>query len=129
MELILNLAWAVLASLGIYIWLRFGARTGANRQTQLVALAMLLLILFPVISVSDDILTFHNPAEADCCLRRDHVVSSPHSVLPALAGLPQLIFAELPSGLPRFAVLSKPPSPVVDRPGLIAVQKRPPPTA
>jgi hypothetical protein len=129
MELILNLAWAVLASLGIYIWLRFGARTGANRRTQLVALAMLLLILFPVISVSDDILTFHNPAEADCCLRRDHVVSSPHSVLPALAGLPQPIFTELPSGMPRFIVLRNSPFPTVDRPGLTAIQNRPPPTA
>jgi hypothetical protein len=44
---------------------------GATRRTQMVALAVLILILFPVISVTDDLQAIQNPAEVDSCLRRE----------------------------------------------------------
>ena len=73
MELVLNLAWAFLASIMVGLWLRLAVRTGVNLRMQFVALAVLLLILFPVISVTDDLQVAQNPAEADCLVRRDHV--------------------------------------------------------
>src|ERR1700722_11122625 len=88
MELVLNLAWALSAIVVVCSWLRFGPRAGAGRPAQLVALAVLILILFPVISVTDDLQAAQNPAEVDFCLRRDHVVSNSHSTFPAVATLP-----------------------------------------
>jgi hypothetical protein len=129
MELILNLAWAMLAALMICAWLRFGPRTGPGRRSQLVALSVLILILFPVISVSDDLMALQNPAEADCCLRRNHVVSNAHSIFPAVADLPQPIAAELPFGFLRLAAPGNLPVPVVDHGGLDPIQNRPPPAA
>ena len=129
MELILNLAWTMLAALMICVWLRFGTRKGLGRQSQLVALAVLILILFPVISVSDDLMVLQNPAEPDCCLRRDHVVSNASSIFPAIADLPQPIAAELPFGFVRLAAPGNLPVPVVCHPGLGSIQNRPPPAA
>jgi len=64
MELVLNLAWALSAVVFFCIWLRHARHAGADRRTQLVALAVLILILFPVISVTDDLQAMQNPAEA-----------------------------------------------------------------
>src|ERR1035438_6715069 len=88
MELVLNLAWVLLAALMFCLWLRFAPRTDVDRRMQFVALAVLLLILFPVISVTDDLQAMQNPAEADCLLRRDHACSTAYSIFPALADLP-----------------------------------------
>src|SRR5271155_1871111 len=88
MELVLNIAWALLATVMFGLWLRHSPRTGADMRIQFAALAVLLLILFPVISVTDDLLAVQNPAETDCLVRRDHVCSPAHSIHPAVAGLP-----------------------------------------
>jgi hypothetical protein len=130
MELVLNLAWAVLAALMVLLWLRFAPRTGVSRRAQLVALALLLVILFPVISVSDDLQALHNPAEVDSSVRRDHVLDSAHSILPPIfASILPPVIAELSVGTPRFAVLRKNPLPVANRPCLAAIDNRPPPAA
>src|SRR5579863_7791331 len=88
MELILNLAWALSAIGIVCLWLRFGHHANAGRRTQIVALAVLILILFPVISVTDDLQAVQNPAEVDACLRRCHVIANPHCIFPAVAALP-----------------------------------------
>jgi hypothetical protein len=72
MELFLNSAWALLAVAIVYLWLRLGRRAVSERQMSFVALVMLIVILFPVISVSDDLWSIQNPAETDTCQRRDH---------------------------------------------------------
>ena len=77
------------------LWLRFAPRTGPDRRIQFVALAMIILILLPVISMTDDLQAARNPAEVDTCLRRDHDWSSPHSMVPAVAVLPLLVIASL----------------------------------
>ena len=107
MELFLNLAWVALAALMFCLWLRYASRTGPdrhieNRKAQFVALAVLLLILFPVISVTDDLQAIQNPAETDTSLRRGHLVSNQHSIFPTVAALPLPVFAELSYGLPSF---------------------------
>ena len=129
MELVLNLAWALSAVVFFCIWLRHSRHAGADRHTQLVALAVLILILFPVISVTDDLQAMQNPAEADCCLRRDHVVSNAHSIFPAVAAIPPPAFAELSFGFLQLAAPGSLPSPVAGRPALAPIQNRPPPVA
>ncbi|MGA2673533.1 MAG: hypothetical protein ABSE99_09920 [Terracidiphilus sp.] len=129
MEFTLNLAWVVLAALMICLWLRIGPRRDTDRRLQLVALAVLLLILFPVISVTDDLLAVQNPAETDSCIRRDYAISSAHSIFPAVAALPQPFLAELSFSFLRFAAPGHLPAPAVDHPGLAGIQNRPPPAA
>lgn len=127
MELLLNLAWAFVAISTLALWLHSAPRTG--RRMQFVALAMLLLILFPVISVTDDLQLPQNPAEADCCVRRDHVVPNPHSILPAVADLHQPGIDDLLPGLSQRAAIELPVLPALEDPGRGAISIRPPPGA
>jgi hypothetical protein len=129
MEFTLNLAWALLAAaLGI-AWLRLGRPRGSELRMQFVALAVLVLVLFPVISVSDDLQALQNPAEVDSCVRRDHVTASAHSTLPAVVALPQPLITGLSLGVQPFAAFRTAPPRVADHPGLAAVENRPPPAA
>jgi hypothetical protein len=129
MELALNLAWVLLSTLMLCLWLRFAPRTGASWRMQLVALAVLVLILFPVISVTDDLQAALNPAEADCCLRRNHVCSAPHSIFPPVAALPLPVFAELCFGSLRVATPASLTPLVIQHSALAPIQNRPPPAA
>jgi hypothetical protein len=71
MEIILNIAWA-LCSLGLILaWVRGSRSNPVSRRTQIMALAMVVLLLLPVISLSDDLMAMQGPAETDTsCLRR-----------------------------------------------------------
>lgn len=71
MEIILNIAWA-LCSIGlILLWIRGSRLNPVSRRTQMMALAMVVLLLLPVISLSDDLMAMQGPAETDTsCLRR-----------------------------------------------------------
>jgi hypothetical protein len=129
MELALNLAWACSAIVIVCLWLRFAPRAGASRRTQWVALAVLILVLFPVISVTDDLQAVQNPAEVDSCLRRDHAISHPHSIFPAVAALPLQAIAEIPFGFLQRVAPGSSPASVVDHPGLRILHNRPPPIA
>jgi hypothetical protein len=129
MELILNLAWALSAVAILCIWLRYARLAGASRRTQMVALAVLILILFPVISVTDDLQAMQNPAETDSCLRRVHAVSSPHSIFPAVGALPPPALTELSFGVPYVAASGSLPAPAMNHPALAPIQNRPPPLA
>jgi hypothetical protein len=134
MELFLNLVWVLLAAVMFCLWLRFTTRTGAQlrmqeRRMQVVAFAVLILILFPVISVTDDLQSIQNPAEADSCLRRDHVVCNAHSIFPSVAALPLPVFTELSISILGSAAPGSLPAPVVDHPALASIQNRPPPAA
>jgi hypothetical protein len=129
MELTLNLVWALLAIAILWLWPRFAPRHGTDRRTQFVALAVLILVLFPVISVTDDLLATQNPAEADSCLRRNYVVQSAHTIIPVAATLPQPVFAQLSFGFFHIAAPTLLTAFVVDHPGLTAIENRPPPAA
>jgi hypothetical protein len=129
MELLLNSVWALVAAISLYFWFRLGFRAAADRTVSFVALAMLLIILFPVISVSDDLWSVQNPAETDTCQRRDHRVSCPHSVFPATAALPGPGVADFPLVIFRVDAPRHSGLLLQDNPALDPIQNRPPPTA
>ena len=129
MELLLNLAWVLVAAQMFCLWLLVARNPGTDRRMQFVALALLLLALFPVISVTDDLQTSLNPAEADCCLRRDYACSTPHSICPPVAALPLPAFAGQSFGVLRVGGPGNPSAPLTDRPELAPVENRPPPAA
>jgi formate-dependent nitrite reductase membrane component NrfD len=113
----------------LILWLRHARSSDASRGTQFAALAMLLLILFPVISVTDDLQALQNPAETESYLRRDHATVNPHSIFPVLAALPPSVFSGIFSGFLGLVAPSLHPAPVVDHPAMAAIQNRPPPVA
>jgi hypothetical protein len=129
MELTLNLAWALLAIIMVGLWRRFSPLNSSDRRVQFVALALLLFILLPAISMTDDLLAAQNPAEIDCSLRRDHEHSGPHSDFLMVAALPLLFFSGPTSGIRHLIAPGIFPPRVGDPPALAAVQNRPPPAA
>ena len=134
MEVFLNLVWALLVALIFGLWLRFAPRSGPSRRVdstriQFVALAVLILLLFPVISVTDDLQAVQNPAETDSCQRRDHVCVAPHSLSPAVAALPLPVFSGPSLACIHLAAPSSLLTPVVDNPALACIENRPPPAA
>lgn len=129
MESLLNLFWALLSLLIVCLWFRFGARDENRSSSSFVALFMLILILFPVISVSDDLWSLQNPAETDTCQRRDPLALCPHSIFPAAPALPALAFALPQSGFEFIAMAPQSPAPAIALPTLDAIQNRPPPAA
>jgi hypothetical protein len=129
MELTLNLAWALMAVVLVRLWLRAAPSSSACPRSQMVALLMLIVILFPVISVTDDLGAALNPAELDCCARRHYAVYCSYSIFPAAATLPPPVFAELTFGFLRFVMPGNHPAPSVEIPAMASIQNRPPPVA
>jgi hypothetical protein len=129
MESLLNLVWALLAALIVCLWLRIASPSGASRRTQAAAVAMLILILFPVISVTDDLQSLQNPAETATCERRDHMSSCPHSIFPIAVALPAPGFVRPPISFQRFSACLRPRLSAVKKPALRSIQNRPPPAA
>lgn len=70
MEFFLNLAWAATSVLLIAGWI-WSIRRGHTQfqWTTLVALALLLVLLFPVISMTDDLVAMNTPAEGEHMVR------------------------------------------------------------
>jgi hypothetical protein len=127
MELVLNLAWMLLATLTCWLWVSYAPRKGADRRTQLVALALVILILFPVISVTDDLQMAQNPAETDCCQRKDHVHVNHHPMLHPVPEFALPSIAAIPSGSTDFALPDNLTAPQAKVPALGSIQNRPPP--
>jgi hypothetical protein len=129
MELSLNSVWALLAVAFAYLWLRLGRRTIDERQRSFVALVMLIVILFPVISVSDDLWSIQNPAETDTCQRRGHCAGCSHSIFPMVAGLPETAVTGLTLGIPSLDAPPTAPFFAIWNPALHSIRNRPPPAA
>ncbi len=132
MELTLNLGWALLAVWMLFAAVRMAPRTATGRCAQFIALAVVIMILLPAISMTDDLIAAQNPAEFDCSaysVRRGHVGSNPHSIVPAAAALPAPMFAGLWFAYVQVATHSNHPAPLVDHPALGPIQNRPPPAA
>lgn len=105
MELLSNLIWiAVTCALwGLWLSRRRGERGGSllpGTGLQLIALAMLTVILLPVISVSDDLQASHNPAEVErTSIRHDPYLwmvtgTHPAPAMPALLASRPLFSAQ-----------------------------------
>jgi hypothetical protein len=117
----------LVATASIYLWLKRGRRTSKSGRSSLVALAMLALILFPVISVSDDLWSLQNPAETDSCHRRVHNASSSNLHFPASAALPEPIDAELNIEFGRLDVPRLADLTAAINPAFGFIENRPPP--
>ncbi len=92
MELILNLVWLATGLAMVAAWLLLPRNEQISRRYQATCLAIAILLLLPVISLSDDLVAAQAAREADCCLRRAHDghPMSPHTdvtawAIPALA--------------------------------------------
>src|SRR5579863_3187426 len=128
MELLLNLAWLVVAGTIVCLWLRGEGWNQPDRRRQLIALAVLIAILFPVISVSDDLLAVQNAFEADNYLRRDHLIpADTHPVQPALTMMVEVILAAFVFGFHRFVAPSVLPVKGPQHLVLARIENRPPP--
>ena len=72
MELMLNLVWATTALAMLVVWLRMPRHEHASRTRQILCLGIALLLLLPVISLSDDLVAAQTTTEMDGCVRRAH---------------------------------------------------------
>jgi hypothetical protein len=130
MELALNLGWALLALWLLWAWVRMVPHRTSDRRIQAAALAVVILILLPAISMTDDLVAAQNPAEIDCCAGRHHDhAACPHSIIPAAAVLPQPRFTGISLAFVGMAGPGNLPSPFVENPSLASIQNRPPPAA
>lgn len=129
MELILNFAWVALAICMVWLWLRIAPPTGSDRRVQLIALGLALVILLPVISMTDDLIAAKNPAEVDVCLRRDHDWLTPHAVIPPTVALTVATFTGLLFHSTPVLAAFVATAPALRAPALHSVDNRPPPAA
>ena len=129
MELALNLGWALVAAWMLYAWLRIAPRAARERRAQFVALAVVILILLPAISMTDDLMAAQNPAEIDYCIRRDHGFASPHSIVPVTAVLPLPAIRGIEFGFLQMSAPSLLSAPHVKPVARGAILSRPPPAA
>lgn len=127
MEPIFNLVWALVAVAAIGFWFAHGrSKAGCNRASA-IGLALLIVILFPVISVSDDLWSLQNPTETDSFHRRDYGGVIPHFQPIAAASLPNTLGTELLLLSWRISSPHLTASPTVENPALRPVENRPPP--
>ncbi len=129
MEVFLNLAWLLMALILISLWDLFKPQEGDRRANSVIALAMLIVVLFPVVSVSDDLWSVQNPAEADTSLRRDHLDPSAHAAFPVVLGSPESIFCGLDNTWVFNRVMCQRPLITPQSRLPESIQNRPPPTA
>jgi hypothetical protein len=127
MELVLNLEWIALATAMCWLWVRHARRKGPGRSVQFVSLALVLVTMFAVITIYDDMAMAQNPAETRCFQREDDLGAHAHVPLhPVVASTPT-VAAELTFNRSRSAVLGSLLVPTVKVPVLSSIQNRPPP--
>jgi len=130
MELTLNVGWALVALWMLGAWVRHAPRRASDRRIQMLALAVVILILLPAISMTDDLVAAQNPAEIDCSVRRAHDHGrSLHSAVPITPSLPLPGFAGLAIEYAGGLTPGAPPFAFVENPVLQPIQNRPPPAA
>ena len=91
MELILNLVWVAIAIVALLAWHRWRVDSEGSQLQQLIVLVLILAILFPAISMTDDLWAMQNPADPDTCQKRTLVSAEMHWSVPttmALASAP-----------------------------------------
>ena len=129
MELALNLGWLALATAMCWMWVYHARREGCRRWAQFISLSLVLVTMFVVITMYDDMAMARNPAETRCFQREDdsgaHAQATFH---PVVASAPALA-AQLSFNAFRFAVPGSLLVPTVEVPALSSIQNRPPPAA
>jgi hypothetical protein len=129
MELVLNLGWTVLATVMCWLWKRYTPRKGPGCSAQFVSLALVLVTMFSVITMYDDMAMAQNPAETRCFQREDDLGAYPHAPFHPVVAFTPTLAAELPFNTFRFAVPGGLLAPALKVPVLFSIQNRPPPAA
>jgi len=129
MELALNLGWLAMATAMCFLWTHHARREGTGRSAQLVSLALVLVMMFVVITMYDNKAMAQNPAETRCFQREDDLGALAHAPLHPTVALAPTLAAELPFNTFRSAVVGNILVPTVELPFLFSIQNRPPPTA
>jgi hypothetical protein len=127
MELALNLGWMALATAMCWLWVHHARREGSGRRVQFIALALVLVTMFAVITMYDDMAMARNPAETRCFQCKGdlgaHAHASPHPVAD-----PTPLFSAGPSlGSFHFAMLGNLLVPALKVSATNSIQNRPPP--
>jgi hypothetical protein len=104
MELSLDYVWVVAAITSACLWLRPGRRTLVSRRLSVVGLFPFIVILFPAISIRDDLRSIQNPAQTKTFQLRDQRENRPHSAFTAIAALPEPAVVHLSLGFQRLGV-------------------------
>jgi hypothetical protein len=129
MELALNVGWMALAAVMCWLWMRYAPRKGPGRWAEFVSLALVLLTMFAVITMYDDMAMAQNPAETRCFQREDDLGSHAHASLhPVVTAVPTHS-AEVRFNTIRLAAPGGLLNPTVKDPVLSSIQNRPPPAA
>jgi glucan phosphoethanolaminetransferase (alkaline phosphatase superfamily) len=129
MELALNLEWVALAALMCWLWVRHARREGPGRRVQFIALALVLVAMFVVITMYDDMAMAQNPAETRCFQREDDLGAHAHAFLHPVASLIPIFSAEPSFDSSHSAVLGNLLAPALKVPATSSIQNRPPPAA
>lgn len=129
MAWVLNLEWVMLATLMCWLWVRHARREGPGRHVQFIALALVLVMMFTVIGLYDDMAMAQNPAETSCFQREDFSGARAHAMLHPVANFTQPLFSEQSFEVFYLGVAGDRPAPVLRSPALGSIQNRPPPAA
>jgi hypothetical protein len=102
-ELILNLVWLVASIFLVAAWI-WSIRKGyiEFEWATLIALILLIVILFPVISMTDDMVMMRAPAEIEHIMRRSEAPLAPVAMLGLLGVLAALVLIIVSMAAPRF---------------------------
>jgi len=132
MELVLNFAWLLMCVALVALWRHLGHKKPVHGETscamQLVALGVVLLILFPVISVSDDLLMAQSPAETVSCVHKSCNCGHHHHPMPMQAALPEHSKTQAAVEYTTLVLKSKLLDRSTQNPALRRVENRPPPS-
>lgn len=110
-ESLFNLFWLALSSVLLVLWLQ-GQRQWSDeslhpsRRMQFVAIAMLILILFPVISLSDDLQAYATSSETEHLARRGDLIDHNNLLLLIPAALSMMLLLGLAYRRSRTTVLT-----------------------
>ena len=131
MELALNLFWVGLAIFLAELWLCHSPAGMKDRRDQYIALALILIILLPAVSMTDDLLAAQNTFEIDSslALRGHHDWTPKNVILPPAFALLIPFFASISPQVQNAMVAD---ALALPSPGDLAtstIDSRPPPAA
>ncbi len=129
MESALNLEWMAMAAAMCWLWVRYARREGPGHSAQFVSLALVLVTMFTVITMYDDMAMAQNPAETRRFQREDDLGVHAHAPLHPVVASILVSAVELRFNASRFAAPDSLLLPTVKVPALSSIRNRPPPTA